>query len=174
MTERKILATERIDKKQYRLVLIPAGSLIFLMVFSMAYQQAIVTDDLYDIIHWLIWGTIMAIMSLLIISIYANTVTALDIYEEGIEIHIIHLYPFMKKFIYFSEIRKIIAAEGPKGGFTFFTYLENGKKYHKVLYVKIQKGKVIEDNNDIIKLIESKTKGRFQWITWDEWVHTRF
>jgi len=43
-------------------------------------------------------------MSLLITSLYINIVTALDIYEEGIEIHVIHLYPFKKKFINFSEI----------------------------------------------------------------------
>ena len=53
MTERKIIATERIDKKMYRLVLIPASCLALFVILIMGYGWAIVYDDLYDITHWL-------------------------------------------------------------------------------------------------------------------------
>ena len=67
-----------------------------------------------------------------------------------------------------------MAAEGPVGGFGFYIYLKNGKKYNKTLYMLVKKGKLIEDNKDIIKLIEAKTKGKFKWITNEEWMRTKF
>lgn len=159
MAEKEVIATERINKKEYRLILLPVLCLVFFVVLYMGYRWAIVYDGLYDIIFWLIWGPILLIMGLLFISLYNDAVIPLTLYEEGIQIHIIHIYPFAKRLIHFSEIQKIVAAEGPVGGFGFYIYLKNGK--------------LIEDNNDIINIIESKTKDKFNWITNEERIQTK-
>jgi hypothetical protein len=166
-----LLVEQRLYKKGIRLL---TYFFLFLSSINVILLLGPLLDPGFNLYIKIIFSMVILYFEAVLIGLFISIRKPFKVYENGLNFSIWpHFNPLEDITIFHNDIELIVATDSSPFAKWLKIILKNGKSY-TVGFDAIREGyNVIDNHEDIIKILKDKYSKRFREITFEEWARTK-